>query len=41
MKNNRSFSIMASAIALFFCAIGCNPSAKEAEAKKEAPSRVK
>ena len=40
MKNNRSFSIMASAIALFFCAIGCNPPAKEAEAKKEAPKAV-
>ena len=40
MKSNRSISIMASAIALFFCAIGCNAPTKEAEAKKEAPKAV-
>ena len=40
MKNNQSFSIMASAIAILFCAIGCNAPTKEAEAKQEAPKAV-
>ena len=40
MKNNQSFSIMASAIAILFCAIGCNAPTKEAEVKKEAPKAV-
>ena len=40
MKNNQSLSIKASAIAILFCAIGCNAPAKEAEAKKEAPKAV-
>ena len=40
MKNNQSFSIMASAIAVLFCAIGCNAPTKEAEVKKEATKAV-
>ena len=40
MKNNESFSVMASAIAILFCAIGCNAPTKEAEVKKEAPKAV-
>lgn len=40
MKNNRYFPIIASAIALFCFAIGCNEPTKKAEAKQEATKAV-
>jgi quinol monooxygenase YgiN len=40
MKNNRDYSIMASAIALLLCAIGCNEPTSKTEAKQESVKAI-